>query len=78
MEDDNDFISNFRGSLEKQSKEDIVKQRRRNMKPQVLVIEKDDGDKVKSHTKRVQCEAIDFDWIFEGDNMENMIKILND
>ena len=27
---------------------------------------------------RVQCEAIDFDWIFEDQNMEKMIKILND
>lgn len=53
MEDDNDFASMFRYSLGKQSKEDAEKQRRRNMKPQVLEIKKDDGDKVKSHTKRV-------------------------
>ena len=48
------------------------------MKPQILEIKKDEGEKVNSHTKRVQCEAIDFDWIFEGNNMYNMIKILND
>jgi len=43
-----------------------------------LDIGADDKADINSHTRRVLCEAIDFDWIFEGKNMENMIKILNE
>lgn len=44
--------------------------------PQVLGTGEEETD-VNSNLMRVQCEAIDFDWMFEGDNMKNMIKMLN-
>ena len=45
--------------------------------PQILTTgEEEEGD-VNSNLMRVECEAIDFDWIFEGDNMETMIKLLD-
>jgi len=44
--------------------------------PQILGTgEEEEGD-VNSNLMRIQCEAIDFDWMFEGDNMPNMIKML--
>ena len=50
---------------------------RATMKPQKLKIRKKKSDH-HFDMKRVQCEAIDFDWMFEHENMENIIKILND
>ena len=32
----------------------------------------------KSIVKRIKIEAIDFDWIFTGDNAKNMVNILAD
>jgi hypothetical protein len=49
-----------------------VKQRRKELRPKILnqVNEND------SQIKRVSIEAIDFDWIFEGDNAKQFIMLL--
>ena len=47
-------------------------QRRKQLRPQLLK-QVDDND---SQVKRVSIEAVDFDWIFEGDNAKQFIMLL--
>ena len=71
------MASKFFKHKQEASKEDKIRHMRATMKPQKLKIRKKKSDH-HFDMKRVQCEAIDFDWMFEHENMENIIKILND
>jgi len=57
--------------LEKKKAQDLAK-----LRPQILDTGEKKESKLNYNTMRIQCEAIDFDWMFEGDNMANMIKML--
>lgn len=49
-----------------------IKKRRKELRPQTLPTVKES----ESQIKRVSIEAIDFDWIFEGDNAREFILLL--
>jgi hypothetical protein len=50
-----------------------IKMRRKELRDQNLLL----NDENESNIKRVKVEAIDFDWIFKGDNAGNFLKLLN-
>ena len=63
----------------KQKKIDVEINRKELKSQELKFIEQEDIDGDGDiHSIRVQCEIIDFDWIFEGDNMKNLIKMLNE
>jgi len=52
---------------------EVIKFNRNTLRSQTLNI---DGSLDESNKKRIKIEAIDFDWVFKGDNAENFIKLL--
>lgn len=45
-----------------------------NLRDQQLSV----NNKHTASTKRLQIEAVDFDWIFKGDNAKTLLALLND
>ena len=64
--------SQAKNILNQFGKEKEIRENRKKMRSQILNAE----DKDESIVKRVSVEAIDFDWIFLGENAESFLKLL--
>lgn len=49
---------------------------KKKLKTQILGSGEEEESATCENLMRIQCEAVDFDWVFEGDNMSNLIKML--